>query len=105
MVLIGDDSGGLALDSEVSRAWHSIVRLVVVWHSQGLAPSANSNMRMVSKLMLFISLCAAIWMQPARALEELNTQVARRGEGRGGEQVQYAHYVLCILNVITSSPP
>ena len=74
MVLLGEASG----------AWHMVVRLVEAWHSQGLAPSDNSNIRMVSKLMLFISLCPAIWMQPARALEELNTQVAGRGEGRGG---------------------
>ena len=62
--------------------------LVGVWHPQGLAPSASSSMRMVSRLMLCISLCEAIWMHPARAREELKTHVAGEGrgrEGRGGE--------------------
>ena len=100
-------SGSVALGSEASGAWHSVVRLAGVWHSvvrlagvwhsQGLAPSANSNMRIVSRLMLFISLCAAIWMQPARALEALNTQVAGRGEGRGGGMGAGTICMLCIV--------
>ena len=74
--------------------WLSVLAVGDAWDSQGLAPSASSSMRMVSRLTLLISLCEAICMHPARALDALNTQVAvqgwgggdwRGGKGRGGE--------------------